>query len=100
MNLLELRREYVIYIKFPAMKKKVPLFISKNWNETFISFLKNLINFKFRINKTTDRTITINEPFLSRSANVTHVRRVHEPACFVNSSCWKWGWESEDFLLS
>lgn len=33
--------------------------ISRNWNGTFINSLKNLINFKFRINNTTDKTITI-----------------------------------------
>lgn len=89
----------MIYIKFLVMKKKVLLFISKNWNEIFISFLKNFINFKFRINKIIDRIIIINEFFLFRSVNVTYVRRVYEFVCFVNSFCWKWGWESEDFLL-
>lgn len=100
MNLLELMREYVVCIKFPAMKQIVLLFIRTNWDGTFIVFLENLvINFTFRINNTTDRTITIHEPSLSRSVHFMHVRCVQGPAQFVNSPCWKSGWESVNFLL-
>lgn len=77
MNLLELIRRQVVCIKCPAMKQIVLLFISKNWNETLIFFLKNLIiNFKFKINNTTDRTIVIHEPSQSRSAHFMHIRSV------------------------
>lgn len=83
MNLLELRREYMVCIQFPAMKQNVLLFISKNCNATFINFLKNLvINFKFRINITTERTIRIHEFSLSRSVSFMPVR------CVRNLHSW------------
>lgn len=67
----------MVCIKRPAMKQIFLLLIIKNWNETLIFFLKNLIiNFKLKINNTTDRTIAIHEPSQSRSAHFMHVRPV------------------------
>lgn len=80
MNLLEMKREYVVCIKFLAMKQIILLFISKNWNTIPINFLKNLvINFKVSINNTTDRTIKILVPSLSGSVNFANVRCVQDP---------------------
>lgn len=76
MNLLELRREHVVYIKLLAMKQIIVLFISKNWNRILVNILKNLLSISVRINYTIDRTITIHVPSLSSSVNFMHVRCV------------------------
>lgn len=70
MNFLELRKKCIICIQFLAMKQTV-LSINWNWNGTFINSLKNLINFKFKINNTTDKTITF-RAFLGRRPDFMH----------------------------
>lgn len=88
MNLLELRKECAICIQLVAMKQIV-LSISRNWNGTFINSLKNLINFKFRINNTTDKTIIIQSLPLCRSPKSMHAQCLRSlptlPAALVGS---------------
>lgn len=56
MNFLELRKK--MYNMHSISSHETNCSINWNWNGTFINSLKNLINFKFKINNTTDKTIT------------------------------------------